>query len=348
MTGSPFLALAEQHDLDYVERVAPGADGKFPLPHGETTELVGGLLPGGYEGLVARLRRTAGESETPDEFILVVTRVPESLDFARFITCFESGFRGVISRVIGAGGLGWIREFTFESVEFNRRYRIAMLRTGKELRLRQLFSPTFLDWMANTAPEGLYFDLVSGVLTVTFAGGSVKDAGDLERACELAGHIAERIRAEALEGPGLGDAHDPEATAAYAAAEARFAAQIQRAGFNSPPTDVATMVKGLGPVIKREKGFLRRLFGSSDTSEARMLALTAVLRSYADRTGLVARQPETLNELLPFFDHFPMPVMRQLSMEANHDEATASGALVAFAELTLDGLRCRAELSAGF
>jgi hypothetical protein len=143
MAGSPFLAFAERHDLDYAERVAPAADGKFPLPRGETTDLVGGALPGGVEGLVGRLRRRRDESEAPVELTLVVTRIPESVDFARFVTCFQAGFRGVLSRAIGAGGLGWIREFSFESIEFNRRYRVAMLRTGKEIRLRELFSPTF-------------------------------------------------------------------------------------------------------------------------------------------------------------------------------------------------------------
>src|SRR5687768_1531470 len=123
VSGSPFLALAERDDLDFAERVAARAAGRFPLPRGETTELGGGSLPGGYEGLVARLRRSAGESEAPVELTLVVTRIPESVDFARFITCFQAGFRGVISRAIGAGGLGWIREFPFESIEFNRRYR---------------------------------------------------------------------------------------------------------------------------------------------------------------------------------------------------------------------------------
>ena len=104
MTESPFLALAERHDLDYAEQVAPDAAGKFPFPHGVVSELVGGALPGGYEGLAARLRRHVGDSETATEFTLVVTRIPESVDFARFIRCFEGGFRGVASRVIAEVG----------------------------------------------------------------------------------------------------------------------------------------------------------------------------------------------------------------------------------------------------
>ena len=76
MTESPFLALAERLDLDYAEQVAPGAAGKFPFPHGEVSELVGGALPSGYEGLAARLRRHVGDSETATELTLVVTRIP--------------------------------------------------------------------------------------------------------------------------------------------------------------------------------------------------------------------------------------------------------------------------------
>ncbi len=276
---------------------------------------------------------TSTRATGADELTLFATRIPESVDFARFITCFEAGFRGVLSRAIGAEGLGWIREFTFESIEFNRRYRIAMLRTGKETRLRELFSPVFVDWMADTAPEGLCFDLVSGVLTVTLAGESVNEVGHIERACELGAHIAERIRSEALEGPGLEDGIDPAVEAAYAAAETEYAERIERAGFRSPPTDVGAALTRLGPVIKREKGFLRRLFGSNKSTEATMVALTAVLRSYAARTGLEVRQPEALNDLLPLLDHFPMPVMRQLSMHGELPGTSVPGALVAFFDL---------------
>jgi hypothetical protein len=340
---SPFLAFAESHDLDYAERVVPRTKGSFPLPRGEISELVGGTLPGGHEGIVARLRRPSDQDEAPAELTLVVTRIPESVDFARFITCFEAGFRGVVSRLIGAGGLGWVREYSFESIAFNRRYRIAMLRTGKELRLRELFSPVFLDWMAETAPEGLYFDLVSGVLTVTLAGESLTEARDVEQACELAGHIAERIRSEALEGPGLDDGRNPEAEAAYAAAHARYAGWMEQAGFGSPPTDVESALKRIGPVIKRERGLLRRLFGSRKSIEATVLALTAVLRSYADRAGLGQREPYALHEMLPFLDYFPLPVMRQLSLDGTLPGANVAGTLVAFTDL--ESMRSRARLS---
>lgn len=329
MSTSPFLDFAEQRDLDYAERVAPEAQGRFPLPHGETTDLVGGMLPGGYEGIVARLRPHAGDDDAPSELTLIATRIPESLDFARFIACFEGGFRGIASRAIGAGGLGWIREYTFESIEFNRRYRVAMLRTGKENRLRQLFSPSFLDWMADAAPEGLYWNLVSGVLTVTFDGGSVAAPADVERACELAGRIAERIRSEALEGT-LGDDRDPRADAARAAAEAKRAEQIRRAGFASPPSDVASALDRLGPVLRREKGVLGRLFGSRKNPEAVFGALGVVLDSYAARAGLERDDPDALNEVLPFLDHFPMAVLRLAALHGALPATGAQGNLVAF------------------
>jgi hypothetical protein len=333
VTGSPFLDFAERHDLDYAERVAPEASGRFPLPRGKTTDLVGGALADGREGLVARLRRSADDGGAPADLVLVVTRIPESVEFARFIACVATGFRGLIARAIGEGGLGWIREFTFESIEFNRRYRMAMLRTGKESRLRQLFSPTFLDWMADQAPEGLYFDLVSGVLTVTVDGGSVNDAADVERACELAGGIAERIRSEALEGT-LGDSRTPPADGARAAAEAKLAAQIERAGFASPPSDVRSALDRLGPVIEGEKGLLRRVLGSRRSSEAMMVSLIAVLRAYADRAGLEPDHPDELHELLPFLDHFPLPVMRQHSLEGELPRSGRAGALVALLDLS--------------
>ena len=79
-------------------------------------------------------------------------RILESVELARFITCVEADFRGHVDRALGPGGLGRIQEIQFESIEFNRRYRIVTFRTGDENRLRQLFAPTCIDWMALTAP----------------------------------------------------------------------------------------------------------------------------------------------------------------------------------------------------
>jgi hypothetical protein len=338
---SPFLAFAEQQDLDYAEQVAPEANGSFPLPHGVTTDLVGGELPGGIEGIVGRLRRGGDGDATPAEYTLVVTRVRESVGFARFITCFEQGFPGILESAIGPGGLGWIRDYSFESVEFNRRYRVRMLRTGKESRLRQLFSPVFLDWMAATAPDGLYWDLVSGALTVTLAGERMTEPADVERACELAARVADRIRSEALESEGLG-LDDPQSDAAWAAAERTQATQIQEASLASEAIDVESAAKALRPVVNRGRGLFRRLLGGGKT-EATMLALVAMMRSYADRNGLTYDQPDSLVELLPFLDRFPMPVMRQASVHGPLPGTGASGALVAFFDLGSGSgeLRCR-------
>jgi hypothetical protein len=331
-SASPFLAFAEQHDLDYAEQVAPEANGAFPLPRGVTTDLVGGELPGGIVGLVGRLRREEQGDSKPAEFTLMVTRIPESVGFARFISCFQQGSPGILARSIGPGGLGWIHDYSFESIEFNRRYRVRMLRSGKENRLRQLFSPVFLDWIAATAPAGLYWDLVSGVLAVTLAGETVTQPADVERACELATHVADRIRSEALEGEGLDD-DDPESDAAWAAAETKQLARIQEAVRASATTDVATATKALMPVVKRGRGLLQRLLGGGAKSEATVLGLVAMMRSYADHNRLAYDQPDSLVELLPFLDHFPLPVMRQASAHGALPGTETNGALVAFYDL---------------
>jgi hypothetical protein len=325
VTGSPFVEFADRHDLDYAERVS-GA-GWTLLPRGDVSEIAGGDLPGGVRGIVGRLAR--GTEDGREEFVLVATRIPESLGFARYISCAEANFRGPIDRGLGPGGLGLINEFQFESIEFNRRYRIVMFRTGKENRLRQLFAPTFVDWMATTAPEGLYFDLVSGMLSVT-----LDSATELDRACELTAHIASRIREEALEGEGLGDAPaSPDAIAAVAAADAEAARIAEAAGLGGGASSVADAAERLAPIVGR-RGLLGRLFRSrGDETKATVIALQLVMRSYGTRAGLEQQPIYGLEQMLPFLDNLPIGGMRMVALSGPLPGTGVTAELSAIADL---------------
>ena len=66
--------------------------------------------------------------------------------------------------------------------------------------LRQLFSPSFVIWLAEHAPESFAFELVAGGL-VTNAKGHLKSAAELDAFCEATATVARRLREESLEAP---------------------------------------------------------------------------------------------------------------------------------------------------
>ncbi len=315
MGGSPFQAFAERHDLDFAPRVAPGVG---PIPSEGIGEVAGGALPGGLEGFVARyaqrvkpkfledssldpteagqLRRVRISQDTTHYFrdcCLLVTRVPESTVFLPYVTCRDDVVRGFTDRMVGPGGLiPLVEHVEFESIELNRRYRIGMFKGTSANRLRQLFSPTLIDWMASTAPDGLYFELFGGVLSLTVTTGKIDDIAQIERVCELATHVSERIRAESTET--MGDDGVPEFTAPpeQLESERKRAENLAAAAFTSPPADFEKAFERIEPVVKgKSKGLLRKVFKSIDQSEATSLALEALVRGYGERHGLVWQRP---------------------------------------------------------
>jgi hypothetical protein len=64
--------------------------------------------------------------------------------------------------------------------------------------MRQLFSPVFIDWLADSEPHDFSFELAYGDLV-----GSIEqddpDEQTLAGLCEATGYVAERIRKECLE-----------------------------------------------------------------------------------------------------------------------------------------------------
>ena len=66
--------------------------------------------------------------------------------------------------------------------------------------LRQLFSPKFVYWLGDEAPDGTAFELVAGLLCVNVKG-HLDNATDHDELCESAGVIAQRIREESAETP---------------------------------------------------------------------------------------------------------------------------------------------------
>lgn len=89
----------------------------------------------------------------------------------------------------------------FESEELAERYEIF---ANPELQdfnwLRQLFSPSFIVWLADSAPEKFAFELVGGHLCC-FVNGHRKDAAHLDAMRAATTAVATRLRDESSESP---------------------------------------------------------------------------------------------------------------------------------------------------
>jgi hypothetical protein len=85
-----------------------------------------------------------------------------------------------------------------ESEAMDERYEIFSATGQDPNRLRQLFSPTFIVWLAESAPEKFAFELVGGNLCC-YVSGHKKKAEELDTMRAAAAAVATRLREESLE-----------------------------------------------------------------------------------------------------------------------------------------------------
>jgi hypothetical protein len=85
-----------------------------------------------------------------------------------------------------------------ESEVLDEKYEIFATKEQDAVWLRQLFSPTFIVWLTDTAPEKFAFELVDGNLCC-YVSGHKENAEDLDGIAAATGAVAQRLREEALE-----------------------------------------------------------------------------------------------------------------------------------------------------
>jgi hypothetical protein len=88
-----------------------------------------------------------------------------------------------------------------ESEQLDTEYEIFAPKGQDQNFLRQLFSPTFIVWMTDQAPDKFAFELENGVLCCNVKGHK-KSAAELDAMRAAAAHIAKRVRDEVVEGAG--------------------------------------------------------------------------------------------------------------------------------------------------
>ncbi len=178
--------LLRKGDDRYTERtlsgqIADGLDGTLALfTYEEETRDSDGDTQTNY------YRYTLGLVEVPD----CVSFVPELYCQRKFglraLEKFEDAFRGDKERV------------TLESEKLLEKYEIFATEEQDANRLRQLFSPTFIVWLADSAPDKFAFELVDGTLCC-YVSGHEENAADLDAIAAATGAVARRLREEALE-----------------------------------------------------------------------------------------------------------------------------------------------------
>ena len=169
----------------------------------QTQDVMTGKLPGGLEGTLAhytfyvRHQSSQGRSSTtPYPHTVVLTRLPESAIFVKHLTCHSLGRMKTVSLF----GLDFSSdvEVELESSAVNERFQIKTSGTQDQAWLRELFTPTFIDWLATQTPKGFAFELVDGLLVVA-AGERYDQPHELDWFCGVAKYVGDRIHTEVRE-----------------------------------------------------------------------------------------------------------------------------------------------------
>src|SRR5262249_13070983 len=90
------------------------------------------------------------------------------------------------------------RRLTLESEALAKRYEIFSGKDQDQVWLRRLFSPTFVVWLGEEAPQKLAFELVDGTLCC-YVSGHQKSAAELDAVAAATATVARRLREESSE-----------------------------------------------------------------------------------------------------------------------------------------------------
>ena len=165
-------------------------------------EVLRGPLADGVDGTLALYTYTDvyhdkdGRHETDYHFTVAMTDIPDCVNFVAELYCNrKSGFR-FMEGVEDA--FRSMERVHLESDALADHYEIFTTKGQDQNWLRQLFSPTFIVWLTDTAPEKFAFELEDGLLCCNVSGHR-KDAAHLDGLRAASSAVAERIREESNE-----------------------------------------------------------------------------------------------------------------------------------------------------
>jgi hypothetical protein len=182
----PATPLLRKGDDRYAERtlagpLGDGIDGVLALYtyEDETTDSEGNTQTNYY-------RYTVGLAQVPECAGLVPELYCQRKFGLRALEKLEDTFRRSKERV------------KLESEALDKRYEIFAGKAQDPNLLRQLFSPTFIVWLTDSAPEKFAFELVDGTLCC-YVHGHKEKAAELDTIRAASAAVATRLRQEAME-----------------------------------------------------------------------------------------------------------------------------------------------------
>jgi hypothetical protein len=179
----PATPLLRKGDDQYAERTLTG----------ELAPGVGGILAI-YTYVTETTDSKGNREKTYHPFTLGMTDVPECLSQVPELYCqrksglrslekFEDVFRSSKERV------------ELESEAMLDRYEIFSAKGQDAVWLRRFFSPSFIVWLTESAPDKFAFELVGGIL-VAYVRGHEEDTADLDKIAAATALVAGRLREE--------------------------------------------------------------------------------------------------------------------------------------------------------
>jgi hypothetical protein len=139
---------------------------------------VDGTLGRGVEGTMAMLMvgevvktgQYGNQERSWKPFTIATAKVPRAKQFLPLLICQERGglrvLEGVEDKLLHEGQ----RRVTLESVAFDERYELFVGEETDQNWLLQLFSPSFIVWLTETAPHGFAFEYGGGTVLASFDG----------------------------------------------------------------------------------------------------------------------------------------------------------------------------------
>jgi hypothetical protein len=148
-----------------------------------------GPLTGSIEGVIARY------SYGRFTYNVVFARVPESQPFIPRLGCDR---KGRITDDVHYGFEIRSSRLWTESEVLNERFKVAVSPFQDDNWLRQLFSPTFIDWLGQSTPGDFSFELAYGSLLCSVEEDDL-DSDALAELWEAGATVAKRIHDESME-----------------------------------------------------------------------------------------------------------------------------------------------------
>jgi hypothetical protein len=132
-------------------------------------------------------------------FTLAITTIPECVSHVPELYCQrKSGLRALegLEDVFRSSK----QRVELESEVLDEKYEIFTAKTQDANWMRRLFSPTFIVWLSESAPDKFAFELVNGTL-VAYVRGHKEDTADLDKVAAATATVANRLREESTESP---------------------------------------------------------------------------------------------------------------------------------------------------